>query len=191
MTLSEVQQAMYTDITSSGTGQRGSLDYVAPTSRLSRQQCLSVYQEAYTARLVEVLEKEFPYVVLFLGVGAFEVVARDFLDRYPPTAYTLAELGLHFPEYLATAALAPENQAHEIRNMWTCLTDLSKLERVFMEVFTSLEKEPVREMSFCFPVQRFFYEPDLAASGCIPSPHPVTLRIFREHYIVHIRVLSG
>ena len=96
---------------------------------------LEIYANAYYARLLECLHEEFPTLVHAVGDEAFDALAIGYLQHYPSTSYTLAELGGDFPKYLAESR--PTNDAEdETFEAWTdFLIDLATLERLYGEVF--------------------------------------------------------
>ncbi len=62
---------------------------------------LSIYANAYFARLLECLGEEFPVLKKALGEETFDAFAFDYLQRYPSQSYTLGKLGEKFARYLA------------------------------------------------------------------------------------------
>src|SRR5438105_5881909 len=62
---------------------------------------LSIYANAYYARLLECLGEEFPVLKKTLGEETFDAFAFDYLQRYPSQSYTLGKLGENFTRYLA------------------------------------------------------------------------------------------
>lgn len=95
---------------------------------------LQVYSNAYRARLVEVLIGEYPAFVHALDEEAFVGLAAGYLEAYPPSSYTLGELGRSFADYLA--ATRPPHESEAGTPDWAdFLIDLARLERCYSEVF--------------------------------------------------------
>ena len=127
---------------------------IQPSQALTSIERLHVYASAYFARLLECLRSEFPALLHALGEETFDAFAFGYLQQYPSTSYTLANLGARFPQYLAETR--PESGAalrvaqhdvgvqalacHEQPEGWTptwpqFLIDLAVLERTYSEVF--------------------------------------------------------
>src|SRR5260221_5406964 len=62
---------------------------------------LSIYANAYYARLLECLGEEFPVLKRTLDEETFDAFAMDYLQHYPSQSYTLGKLGENFMRYLA------------------------------------------------------------------------------------------
>lgn len=60
----------------------------------------SVYQYAYRARLIGVLAADFPALHLLLGDEEFALLSNRYLDFYPPTAFTVRDLGKHLAQFI-------------------------------------------------------------------------------------------
>ncbi len=93
---------------------------------------LHVYANAYYARLLEVLESEFPALVHALGEELFQEFAFGYLQQSPSQSYTLSDLSAKFPEYLARTR--PPNESDE-PDWADFLIDLATLEGTYGEVF--------------------------------------------------------
>jgi hypothetical protein len=73
---------------------------IAEKSPLSVAGRLRVYQDGYVLRLVEVLQQDFSRLVDVLGEERFEVLAKDFIDRFPSCYRNLCEYSRQFWEYV-------------------------------------------------------------------------------------------
>ncbi|HEV8268999.1 MAG TPA: putative DNA-binding domain-containing protein, partial [Thermoanaerobaculia bacterium] len=87
------------------------------------------------ARLLEVLEAEYPAVRFVLGAEAFGSLASRHLATFPPSTFDLAHVGRHLPAYIAADPLAED---------LPFLPDLATLERAVSEAFVAADSEPVR-----------------------------------------------
>jgi hypothetical protein len=95
---------------------------------------LHVYANAYFARLLEVLDSEFPALVHALGAELFQDFAFGYLQQYPSQSYTLGDLSAKFSEYLAHTR--PPREPADAEPDWAdFLVDLATLERTYSEVF--------------------------------------------------------
>ena len=95
---------------------------------------LEVYANGYYTRLLECLALEFPAVSHALGDDAFDGLGFMYLQDYPSTSYTLAQLGANFPEYLAETRL-PYETDDGIPDWADFLVDLAHLQRLYSQVF--------------------------------------------------------
>jgi len=130
---------------------RGEIDVAASDIEqvVSRSQALTsierleVYGNAYFARLLECLADEFQAVGHAVDEEVFTGFAFGFLQTYPSTSYTLADLGRRFPQYLEE--IRPDRKSSEEPDWADFLIDLAKLERTYSEVFDGpgVEGEPL------------------------------------------------
>ena len=80
---------------------RNQLEQVILRSKsLTARERLSIYANAYYARLVECLGECFPIFKKALGEEVFSGFALEYLQRYPSQSYTLDRLGDHFSRFL-------------------------------------------------------------------------------------------
>src|SRR5262245_47764055 len=106
---------------------------IAPSQELSSLERLEIYARAYYARLLECLRTEFPVLAKAMGQDLFDQFAVQYLQRYPPSSYTLAELGSRFTSFLAeTKPPAPGGNRPEWSDLFV---DLARLESIFNEIF--------------------------------------------------------
>jgi hypothetical protein len=146
---------------------------------------LAIYGNAYYARLLECLRAEFPVLTRLLGEEAFNGFGFGYLQAYPSRSYTLAELGRHFPQYLAETRPAAAVDAARGPDWADFLIDLATVERTYSEVFDG----PGTETSCTLSPE------DVAAIGhdewlsarLLPVP---CLRLLRLRFPVHEYVLA-
>lgn len=80
---------------------RGELErMVRRSSRLSAEERLAIYANAYYSRLLECLGDCFPVLRQVLGAEVFDGFAFDYLQRHPSRSYTLDRLGESFATFL-------------------------------------------------------------------------------------------
>ena len=84
-----------------GVGPEDAEQVVTRSQALTALERLDIYNRAYFARLLECLREEFPTLLHALGEEAFDDFAIAYLHRYPSRSYTLNQLGVNFPRYLA------------------------------------------------------------------------------------------
>jgi hypothetical protein len=95
---------------------------------------LSIYANAYYARLLECLGEEFPVLKRTLGEEVFDGFAFDYLQKYPSQSYTLCKLAENFARYLAETR--PREANGDLPADWPeFLIDLATLEWTFSQVF--------------------------------------------------------
>jgi hypothetical protein len=129
---------------------RGSLERLVRRSRrLTAEQRLEIYANAYYARLLECMRDTFPVLAQVLGAEVFDSFAFDYLQRYPSRSYTLYRLAESFPRFLdETRPDQPlaAGAAGAASPAWPdFLIDLATLELAIAEVFDGLgaEGEPL------------------------------------------------
>lgn len=149
--LDQIQRWMQTAITHSG-GVSAETVSVEQIIRRSRQQTaserLQVYTHAYIARLLDCLREEYPAVRQASGDDAFDAFAVGYLQEYPSASYTLANLGVKFPDFLAQTrtllVVPPTGGPHQpdrpqarrrTDDFADFLIDLARLERLYSELF--------------------------------------------------------
>ena len=105
---------------------------------------LSIYANAYYARLLECLGEEFPILRQTLGEETFNGFAFGYLQSYPSQSYTLGKLGENFARYLTETRpaeddsfdLPAEPDSGDMPANWPeFLIDLATLEWTFGQVF--------------------------------------------------------
>lgn len=172
---------------------------------------LSVYGNAYFARLLECMRESFPSMVHALGEETFDEFAFGYLQAYPSTSYTLNHLADRFPQFLQETR--PDQGEHERGEIsWPdFLIDLATLELAFEKVFDGpgVENErlvdaealaaitpavwpevrlrPVvclRLFEFQFPVNAYFNAVRGAEAVEFSAPEAEFVAITRRDYVV-------
>src|SRR5260370_4744681 len=118
---------------------------VTRSRALTALERLAIYSYAYYARLLECLREEFPVLKHALGDEIFDAFAAEYLERYPSRSYTLFQLGVNFPRFLAEtrpdspspspSPLGGEGEGEGAVNWPDFLIDLATLELAFNEAF--------------------------------------------------------
>jgi hypothetical protein len=186
-------------------------DVLRPSRALSSRDRLQIYSQAYVARLLEVLRGEFPATAATVGDELFAGFALGYLQEYPSTSYTLAELGAKLPQHLAKTRPPRETDAPD----WVdCLIDLATLERLYSEVFDGpgTEDSPpfalgdidpdrwpdcrlvfapcVRLVRLRFPVHEVITAARKGEQPPLPAAMPTQLVVTRRDYIVRRQGVS-
>jgi len=192
---------------------RGELEAVVRRSRnLTAAERLSIYANAYYARLLECLGACFPMLKRALGDEVFDSFAFEYLQRYPSRSYTLDRLGENFARFLDETR--PDRETGGAPDWPDFLIDLATLEWTIAKVFDgpgvegqalltpenlqafSAERfaearlEPVvclRLLAFRYPVNAYYTAARQAADGeevPIPEPADERVAILRRDFVV-------
>lgn len=78
----------------------GPVDEVIPAGKLSAQKALTVYADAYRARLIDALGETFEATWWCLGDELFKKMAEQYIFENPSVFYNLSDYGHKFPEFL-------------------------------------------------------------------------------------------
>ncbi|MCA9093208.1 MAG: putative DNA-binding domain-containing protein, partial [Planctomycetaceae bacterium] len=201
--LAEIQRWLQGAIVDGPT--EGVANELGASSRQTADERLRVYQIAYYARLIECLGEEFEGVKETIGESAFQQLGMEYLERYPSTSYTLADLGKKFPEYLRETRPAKEGDGPDWGDF---LIDLATLERIYAEVFDGPGSEgetggiqlgggdvipaeltlqlcpSVRLVELQYPVHRYLSALRRGEEADVPEGRKTRLVVSRREYIV-------
>ncbi|SDV08813.1 HvfC/BufC N-terminal domain-containing protein [Pseudomonas mucidolens] len=95
---------------------------------------LAIYHNAYKARLLEVMQGDFPAVRHWLGDEAFAALVQAYVHRYPSEHFSLRWLGQRFAGFLADYLIAEQSAP---------LVELARLEWAFTLAFDALPCQPL------------------------------------------------
>jgi hypothetical protein len=178
---------------------------------------LGIYGYAYYARLLECLREEFPVLKHALGEELFDSFAAEYLERYPSRSYTLFQLGVHFPRFLAETRPDRDSEGGTMPSWPDFLIDLATLEQAFNEVFDGpgvegqklLDAGQLREisperlltarlegvsclrlLSLRYPVHKYFTAVRRHESPELPDPTDTFLAVTRRRFVVRHYELS-
>lgn len=189
----------------------GEFEGVIHRSRnLTARERLSIYANAYYARLLECLGECFPVVRRTLGEEVFNSFAFEYLQRHPSRSYTLDRLGESFPRFLEETRPEDDPEA-----TWPdFLIDLARLEQSLAKVFdgpgvegkallkaedlaavppdrfAGARLEPVaclRLLAFGHPVNAYYTAVRHAGDDGevpIPGPEEEYVALTRRHFVV-------
>lgn len=141
------------------------LETVITRSRnLTAAERMSIYANAYYARLLECMEAFYPVLRSALGEDVFQSFAFEYLQHYPSGSYTLDHLGDRFTRFLE------ETRPDDGASWPDFLIDLATLEWNIARVFDGpgVEFQPLLtpESLQSFPAERFG-EARLAPVPCL------------------------
>ncbi len=113
---------------------------VQPSKQLSAGERIGIYAHMYHARLLEVLEGEYPTLRQVLGAEAFEAACRGFIAKHPSRSRLLNDLSARFPDYLAKTL--PRTNRNGLA------VDIARIERAMEDVFDAPRAEPLAAAEF-------------------------------------------
>jgi len=179
---------------------------ISRSQALSSVERLTIYNQAYFARLLECLREEFSVLAKAIGADLFDSFALGYLQEHPPQCYTLTDLGTRFPEYLA-------NSRPEAEGPWPeFLIDLARLELAVNQVFDGpgcegeslLSHEQLAEiapeqwpearltcvpclklLALSFPVNDYFTAIRRGETSEMPVPAASYIAVTRREFRVH------
>ena len=152
-------------------GERG----ISPVDRLS------VYANAFFARLHDCLREDFGALARALGADAFHDLVQTYLMMHPPTRPSLRHAGAHLAEHLATEPFAPI-----FSRRCPYAADLARLEWAMTEAFTAEDAPALahEDLAAVAPEAwsrlRFETTPSLRLLHCAWPVHRVRERFDRE-----------
>lgn len=193
---------------------------IQPSRQMTSEERLSIYGNAYFARLLECLRTIFPLVARTVGEEAFDDLAMGYLQRYPSRSYTLDRLGDRFMDYLAESRPDLDADGQPTERWPDILIDLARLEWEIDGVFDGpgVEGRPLltaealqtieparwpearlatvpclRLLAFSFPVNDYYTavrQADEADVPDIPEPQTTFLALTRRSFVVRRHALS-
>ncbi|MBS2016528.1 MAG: putative DNA-binding domain-containing protein [Deltaproteobacteria bacterium] len=101
-------------------------EIAAGNERLSPVEQVDIYREQFFLRHVDALREDFRSLEHLLGDDDFEALARAYLAAFPPTSYTLRDLGASMERFVRT------------QEPWSkdpFVADLARTEWAFVEAF--------------------------------------------------------
>lgn len=113
---------------------------VQPSRQLTSGERLGIYAHMYYARLLEVLEGEYPTLRQVLGPEPFEAACRGFIAQHPSRARLLNGLSARFPDWLAKTL--PRTSRNGLA------VDIARIERAMEDVFDAPAAVPLTATEF-------------------------------------------
>jgi hypothetical protein len=113
---------------------------VLRSRQLTSVERLEIYAHMYYARLIEVMEAEYPTLRQILGAHAFAAACRRFVTKHPSRTRTLGSLSARFPDFLARTLPRSTRNALAV--------DVARIERAMEDVFDAPRAEPMSAAGF-------------------------------------------
>jgi hypothetical protein len=113
---------------------------VLPSKALTSGERLEIYAHMYYARLIEVMEAEYPTTRQILGAHEFALCCRKFIARHPSRTRTLNRMSEKFPDFLGRHL--PKGQRNGLA------ADVARIERAMEDVFDAPRAEPMTADQF-------------------------------------------
>ena len=178
------------------------------SDELSSEFRLGIYANAYVARLLEVLENDYPVIRMLLGEDAFYELAQTYIRHYPSTYTSLRWFGQHLVEFLQEVAAYHKTP-------W--LAEMAEFEWTLVDAFNASDQRSITEhdiaqvppdqwsnLSFIFHSAVFSvtYQWNILpiwqahkAGNPLPEPYPLTQTetclIWRENLKTLFRTLES
>lgn len=176
---------------------------VLPSKQLTSVERLEIYAHMYYARLVEVMQGEYPTTRQILGPHAFAAACRRFVAKNPSRTRTLNSLSVKFPDFLAKSL--PKTNRNGLA------VDVARIERAMEDVFDAPRAEPMtaaqfaalgadptgkaklrvtpalRMLKLCYPANDFMTAMRRGEKPRIPRPRESQVIVFRRGFQVFRR----
>jgi hypothetical protein len=153
LNLADLQSMLYRLITAPGgpseagaqhvLGDRGLEAVISVNSRLSADQRVGIYADAYFYRLHDVLKEDFPCTYRIVGDVNFHNLITGYLIEYPPSEPSVLYAGRHLPHYLRRILGEPGGSFSK----WPFVADVARLERACIEVFHGADADALESSS--------------------------------------------
>jgi len=178
-------------------------EVLLPSRQQTAGERLAVYQQAYLARLLEVLRELFPCLRFAVGDELFDGLAAGYIEQHPPASYTLGRLADHWVAYLDRTR--PPDFGRFV-------VELAQLEQAIDEVFDGPGPERLppftfpeqaggefrlrlvpgfRLLAFEYPVSTYFTAWKQGQSPAWPPPQAQYVALMRRDYIVRRHELTS
>jgi hypothetical protein len=108
--------------------------HIAGNDRLSPAEQLEIYREQFWLRHTDSLVEDFPGLAGILVQDDWDHLVFGYLERCPPTSFTLRDLGARLPDFVAEQAWLPHPEL--------CL-DMARLEWIYVELFDAPDCPPL------------------------------------------------
>ena len=131
---------------------------IQPSRKLNSIERLTIYANAYYARLIDCMGAYFPVLKRTLGDEVFNSFVLEYLQQYPSHSYTLDSLGTQFVQFLKDTK--PQNENENQNDDWPdFLIELATLEWTIARTFDDDGNEGkgllTSEILQAFPAEQF------------------------------------
>jgi hypothetical protein len=140
------------------TGDPAITNAVVTTARMDAARRLSIYSNAYRARLSDVLVTDYPVLRAVLGGATFDALCVEYIAALPSTSFTLRGFGRHLPQWIEQAPGVVERPS---------MIELASFEWAFIEAFDAPDVEAIgvaqmaRIAATDWPALRFAVHPSV------------------------------
>lgn len=110
-------------------------DFIKPSPTLRPAQRIQIYNQQYWWRLINHMHESFPLVIRLFGYHDFNrTIAIPYLVSYPPTHWSLNQLGDKLPQWVEEEYQADDKQL---------VYDAVRVDWAFSHSFVAAELEPI------------------------------------------------
>jgi hypothetical protein len=176
---------------------------VLPSRSLTSAERLGIYAHMYYARLVEILDAEYPTTRQILEPGPFEEACRRFVARHPSRSRTLNSLSERFPAFLSRHLPRTHRSGLAV--------DVARIERAMEDVFDAPRAEPMtaeqlaaidpndwegvtlavtpalRLLTLRYPANEYMNAVRTGGKPRPPRPRPTFVIVYRRAFLVFRR----
>jgi hypothetical protein len=104
-------------------GDEAMLARVTGTAKVSAQQRLAIYYDAYRLRLLEALDANYPVLHAWIGDEEFEQLGLAYLDAHQSTHFSIRYFGHRLPKFLTTEAYRDRPYFNEMATLEWALSE--------------------------------------------------------------------
>ena len=144
------------------------------SARLTPAMQLDIYREQFFLRHRDVLREDFASLERLLGQDAFDALGSAYLQAFPPSSFTLRDLGKELPRFVRE------------REPWSrdgLLSDLARVEWAFVEAFdaadvAALDAADVAAIAEdAWPSKRILFAPSVQRLALAHAAHDLRLAV--------------
>lgn len=109
--------------------------YICPSPTLRPAQRIQIYNQQYWWRLLNALQESFPLVTRLFGCHGFNfTIGMPYLQKYPPSHWTLNVLGDRLPAWINECYMADDRKL---------IYDAAQIDCAFSHSFTAAHLQPI------------------------------------------------
>ena len=171
---------------------------LTPGPRLTAAERLAIYRDGYRGRLVECLADDYAAVQFFLGEGAFEALAHDYIEHHPSRCPNLNAFGRSLAPFLATRAGEAGPFAADLARLEWAIVEaihaapsppltLDRFEHMTPEQWAVARLVPaasVRVLRLAHPANAYYQAFRTAGHPSAPPPAPSATLVHRRGWVV-------
>jgi len=131
--LAKLQQTFQDCVINSVNSQSNS--WISASGRAEPDVQLSIYTHAYRARLSEVLNSDFPAMLMAVGEDQFNEIIHHYIEQYPSHYFSLREFGRDMPCFISDLL-----EAEKLEKNMAWLYELSFFEWSLGQTFDAADK---------------------------------------------------